>query len=74
MGNNNTLQYNVMRTPDGYIATCGFNPKISIFSKEESQLDDVIHAAAKLYAREHPDDPHVILNDGNTRMERRDSI
>ncbi|MDE0266409.1 MAG: hypothetical protein OXI27_02580 [Thaumarchaeota archaeon] len=65
------LQYDVMETPDGYIATCANNSKISVFCKKDSDLDYVIHEAAKLYASKHADDPHAVLLDGKTRMERR---
>lgn len=67
----NTLAYNVMKTPDGYIATCEANYRISVFSKDEAQLDDVIHAAARLYAKVHPGDPHEVLKDNKIKMERR---
>lgn len=66
-----TLYYTVMETPEGYIATCENNYKISVFSKDEDKLDKVIHEAAKLWVHKYPDDPHAALGDGKTKLKRR---
>lgn len=63
--------YYVMRTPDGYIATCDLNPKISVFLTDRSRVDDGIHKAAIFYADIFPDDPHRVLRDGTVRMRGR---
>ncbi len=67
----NDLTYTVIRDPDGFIATCDSNAMISVSSKDESKLDDAIHAAAKLYAQKYPKDPHAILIKGKARLQRR---
>ena len=68
-----TLTYTVKHTPGGHIATCDKNKEISVFAKTEEKLDDGINAAAKLYAKFHPEDEHAkLLKTATLRLKRRD--